>query len=92
MPPPLALQIPQSVVPSGGQVGIGIRFDCIEEEAIERAEADADVWVEAIAPVRARTTTNARTMFFMVLLLFETPREYLKIVVDLAAESRIGSG
>jgi hypothetical protein len=44
----------------------------MEEDAIERADADADVWVEATAPVSARTTTNARTMFFMVVLLWET--------------------
>jgi len=37
----------------------------MEEDAIVRAEAD-DVWVEATAPVIARATTNARTMFFMV--------------------------
>ena len=41
----------------------------MEEEAIVRAEAD-DVWVEAAAPVRARTTTKARTRFFMMLLLW----------------------
>jgi hypothetical protein len=39
--------------------------ELMEEEAIVRAEAD-DVWVEAAAPVRARTTTKARTMIFMV--------------------------
>jgi len=61
--------IPHEVVPSGGQSGTGIELECIEEEAIVRAEAD-DVWVEATAPVRARTTTKARTMIFMVLLLF----------------------
>jgi hypothetical protein len=57
--------MPQFVVPSGGQVGMGMRRDCIDEDAIIRAEAD-DVWVEATAPVRARTTTKARTMFFMM--------------------------
>lgn len=62
--------IPQSCLPSGGQVGIGIKPECMEEEAIVRAEAD-DVWVEATAPVRARTTTKARTMFFILLLLWE---------------------
>jgi len=70
--PPVALQTPQSVEPSGGQVGMGIRFDCMELEAIERADAEADVWVEATAPVRARTTTNARTRCFMGLLLIGT--------------------
>jgi hypothetical protein len=63
--PPVALQTPQSVEPSGGHVGMGMRFDCMELEAIERAEAEADVWVEANAPVTARTTTNARTRCFM---------------------------
>ena len=56
--------MPQSVFPSGGQVGTGMKLECIEAEAIVRAEAD-DVWVEATAPVRARTTTNTRTMVFM---------------------------
>jgi hypothetical protein len=37
----------------------------MDEEATVRAEAD-DVCVEATAPVSARTTTNARTMIFMV--------------------------
>jgi len=57
--------MPQSVVPSGGQVGIGMNDEVIEEEAIVWAEAD-DVLVEAAAPVRARRTTKAGTMFFMV--------------------------
>jgi hypothetical protein len=38
--------------------------EVIDEEAIVLAEAE-DVRVEAAAPVRARTTTKARTMFFM---------------------------
>jgi hypothetical protein len=37
-----------------------------ESLALEEAEA---VWVEAAAPVRARTTTKARTMFFMLIHL-----------------------
>ncbi len=58
--------MPQSVVPSGGQVGTGMKDEeVIEAEAIVLAEAE-DVRVEAAAPVRARTTTKARTMFFMV--------------------------
>jgi hypothetical protein len=58
--------MPQSVVPSGGQVGTGMKDEeVIDEAAIVRAEAD-EVLVEAAAPVRARTTTKARTMFFMV--------------------------
>lgn len=60
--------MPQSVEPSGGQVGTGITEEVIEEAAIVQAEAD-DVWVEATAPVRARTTTKARTMIFMMRLL-----------------------
>ena len=64
--PLLFAAIPQSVVPSGGHMGTGINEeDVIEEEAIVLAEAE-DVRVEAAAPVRARTTTKARTMFFMV--------------------------
>jgi hypothetical protein len=35
------------------------------EAVIVLAEAE-EVWVEAATPVRARTTTNARTMIFMV--------------------------
>jgi hypothetical protein len=57
--------IPQSVVPSGGHMGTGMNEDVMEEEAIVLADAE-DVRVEAAAPVRARTTTKARTMFFMV--------------------------
>jgi hypothetical protein len=49
----------------------------MDEEAIVRAEAD-DVWVEATAPVRARTTTKARTMVFMVLLLWEDRAKYFE--------------
>jgi hypothetical protein len=40
--------------------------EVIDEEAIVRAEAE-DVWVEATAPVRASTTTNARTMIFIMI-------------------------
>jgi len=57
--------MPQFVEPSGGQVGTGMAEEVIVDEAIVRAEAD-EVLVEATAPVRARTTTNARTMIFMV--------------------------
>ena len=61
----------------------------MDEEAIVRAEAD-DVWVEAAAPVRARTTTNARTMVFMMLLLWEDRvKSILQIVLDFAAEVTI---
>jgi len=52
------------VDPSGGQVGTGIAEERMEAETIVLAEA-VDVWVEAAAPVRARTTTKARTMIFM---------------------------
>ena len=61
---PWAAPRPQSVVPSGGQVGTGIRPDCTEDDAIVLEEA-AEVWVEAAAPVMARTTTKARIQFFM---------------------------
>jgi len=33
-----------------------VTLDCVEAE---------ETWVEATAPVRARTTTKARTMYFM---------------------------
>jgi len=48
---------------SGGQVGVGI---ALVFEAVMVVWVDAEeIWVEAAAPVRARTTTKARTMFFM---------------------------
>jgi hypothetical protein len=83
-------KILQFVDPSGGQVGTGITEECMDEEAIVLAEAD-DVWVEAAAPVRARTTTNARTMIFMVLLLRGPVESYFVDCAGLAAEVTIRS-
>jgi len=53
----------------GGHVGTGRAFRLLEA-VIVLAEAAEEVWVEATAPVRARTTTNARTMIFMDILLW----------------------
>jgi len=61
----------------------------MELEAIDRADAEAVVCVDATAPVRARTTTKTRTMFCMMLLLFETPGNWLQIVVDFSAATNI---
>jgi hypothetical protein len=44
-------------------MGIGIAL-VLEAVTLVWEEAEA-IWVEAIAPVRARTTTNARIMYFI---------------------------
>jgi hypothetical protein len=44
-------------------MGIGAALVLAVMVALEEAE---DVWVVAAAPERARTTTKARTMFFMI--------------------------
>jgi hypothetical protein len=44
-------------------MGIGIAL-VLEAVIFVWAEAEA-IWVEATAPVRARTTTNARTIYFI---------------------------
>lgn len=49
---------------SGGHMGVGAAL-ILEAVMVVLAEAE-EIWVEAAAPVRARTTTKARTMFFMV--------------------------
>jgi hypothetical protein len=62
----------------GGQVGVGRALTFAVIAALEEAE---EVWVVAAAPVRARTTTKARTMFFMI----EYPKScisLLSILVD----------
>ena len=58
------LRMPQVVEPSGGQVGTGMAL--VLEATIMVLLEEEEIWEEAAAPVRARTTTNARTMFFMV--------------------------
>jgi hypothetical protein len=55
--------MPQSVLPSGGQVGIGMAL-VLEGRAWAVAEV-AFAWVEANAPVRARATTRVRTKSFI---------------------------
>src|ERR1700738_5553721 len=61
------LSIPQAFGSSGGQVGTGMAL-VLAAETLVCAEAVA-MWVEATAPVRARTTTNARTRVFILFLL-----------------------
>jgi hypothetical protein len=82
--------MPQSVLPSGGQVGTGItRLDVIDDAAMDLGEAE-EVWVEATAPVRARTTTNARTMVFIIVAPWGKPSGSVrKIVLDFPAEVTI---
>jgi hypothetical protein len=46
-----------------GHIGVGIALDL--ETMVVLAEVE-EICVEAAAPVRARTTTKARTMFFMM--------------------------
>jgi len=53
----------QALGESGGHIGIGIAL-VFEAVIVAWVEAE-EIWVEAAAPVRARTTTKARTMFFM---------------------------
>lgn len=48
---------------SGGHMGVGMAL-VLEAVMVVLAEAE-EIWVEAAAPVRARTTTKARTMFFI---------------------------
>jgi hypothetical protein len=55
--------IPQAAGSSGGQVGIGMAL-VLAGVTLVWAEAEA-IRVEAAAPVRARTTTNARMRIFM---------------------------
>jgi hypothetical protein len=46
-----------------GHIGVGAAL--VLETMVVLAEVE-EIWVEAAAPVRARTTTKARTMFFMM--------------------------
>jgi len=55
--------IPQALGSSGGHIGTGMAL-VFATETLVCAEAEA-IWVEAAAPVRARTTTNARITVFM---------------------------
>jgi hypothetical protein len=56
--------IPQAAGSSGGQAGTGMAL-VVAAVTLVWAEAEA-IWVEAAAPVRARTTTNARMTIFMI--------------------------
>jgi hypothetical protein len=63
----------------GAQVGVGARL------MVLRLLADAwwvAAWVEATAPVRTRTATKARTMFFMLVIP-------LMKFLDLSSEIRV---
>lgn len=82
--PPRILQALGSL---GGHMGIGIALTLAVMVALEEAE---EVWLVAAAPVRARTTTKARTMFFMT----EYPKScisLLSILVDRFDRLRVGS-
>lgn len=71
----------------GGHMGIGAALVLAVMVALEEAE---EVWLVAAAPVRARTTTKARTMFFMT----EYPKScisQLSILVDRFDRLRVGS-
>jgi hypothetical protein len=71
----------------GGHMGIGAALVFATIAVLEEAE---EVWVVAAAPVRARTTTKARTMFFMT----GYPKScisLLSILVDRFDRLRVGS-
>ncbi len=60
--------IPQAFGSFGGHVGIG---SMLTRAAVTLFWVEAEeVWVEATAPVKARTTTNARMIVFIVIKLF----------------------
>jgi hypothetical protein len=72
----------------GGQVGTGRALRLLEA-VIDRAVVTVEACVEATAPVRARTTTKARTKIFMALPLLETYECLAKILLDIFAEVTI---
>ena len=60
--------MPHALGSSGAQVGIGraLVLAMVALTVVVAFELEADeIWVEAAAPVTARTTMKARTMFFM---------------------------
>ena len=57
--------IPQAFGSCGGQVGTGSALVLAIVTALEVLAA-VEIWVVAAKPVRARATTKARTMFFMM--------------------------
>jgi hypothetical protein len=65
----------------GGHMGMGAAL--VFEAAITLEEEAEEVWVEAAAPVRARTTTKARIMFCMMY----TPKVVF-LSVDFAGQTR----
>jgi thioesterase domain-containing protein len=62
---------------------MGVGAALVFEAAITLEEEAEEVWVVAAAPVRARTTTKARTMFFMT----DTPKVVFQSV-DFARQIR----
>jgi hypothetical protein len=56
--------MPQSLGSLGAQVGTGIKLVRAALICFWLDDAE-EIWVEAAAPVRTRTTTKARTMFFI---------------------------
>jgi hypothetical protein len=50
----------------GGQVGVGMALVLEATTVLEALLLEEVICEEAAAPVRARTTTKARTMFFMM--------------------------
>jgi hypothetical protein len=61
--------MPHAFGSSGAHTGIGRALVLVTPAEILVVEAE-EVWVEAAAPVRARTTIKARTIFFMM----DTPK------------------
>jgi len=60
--------MPHALGSSGAQVGMGraLVLAMVALTVVVAFELEADeIWVEAAAPVTARTTMKARTMFFM---------------------------
>lgn len=73
-----------------GQVGMGMALVLETTIALLEATLEEEIWEEAAAPVRARTTTKARTMFFMT----GYPKScisLLSILVDRFDRLRVGS-
>ena len=60
--------MPHALGSSGAQVGMGraLVLAMVELTVVVAFELEADeIWVEAAAPVTARTTMKARTIFFI---------------------------
>ena len=69
---------------------MGMGMALVLEATIMVLAEEEEIWEEAAAPVRARTTTKARTMFFMT----GYPKScisLLSILVDRFDRLRVGS-